>query len=136
MNKEVEELLKQIEEKEKIIRKYELLLDRFKISDRQENAKPNEEFESLKKLGEYELKQGCLVEDLTVYDIVKQELNESQEQKNVLEIIKNIIKFGDDLSAIINFDTYEEYSEWSWDYDLTQKEFELLKRYCDRKENE
>lgn len=53
------------------------------------------------------------------------------EQEKVLNIIKNIIKFGDDLNAILNFDTYEEYSEWSWDYDLAQEDFDLLKKWAE-----
>lgn len=58
----------------------------------------------------------------------KERYEEYQEQEKVLNIIKNIIKFGDDLNAILNFNTYEEYNEWSWDYDLSKEEFELIGR--------
>ena len=67
----------------------------------------------------------------SAYEAIKQALLKEQRQENVLEIINNIIKFGDDLNSILDFDTYEEYSEHSdgYDYDLSQEEFVLLRRY-------
>lgn len=59
-------------------------------------------------------------------DIIEKELK-------ALEIIKNLIKFGDDLISILDFDTYEEYCKHSCDYnyELTEEEFNLLKEvFC------
>ena len=53
---------------------------------------------------------------------------ENIKQKKILAVIKNIIKFGDDLISILSFDTYEEYCKHSCDYDykLAKEEFDLL----------
>ena len=72
-----------------------------------------------------------ILEDNEEYQTIKQALLKEQKLEKVLEIIKNIIKFGDDLNSILDFDTYEEYSEHSddCDYELIQEEFDLLRRY-------
>lgn len=56
----------------------EQALQRLEFID---NANPSEALKCLKKLGEYELQQGCLVEDLVVYDTIKQSLLKAQEMK-------------------------------------------------------
>lgn len=97
-------------------------------------AKPSEALECLRSLDIQVRFIGIL--DVPSWEkylpTIKQALLKAQEQDKVLEIIKNIIKFGDDLSAILNFNTYEEYDEWSWDYELTEEEFELLKRWSEK----
>lgn len=95
-----------------------------------ENAEPSEALEDLENLRCNLYNKPYLERNaLSDFNTIKQALLKAQEQEKVLEIINNIIKFGDDLSVILNFDTYEKYSEWSWDYELTQEEFELLKRW-------
>ena len=52
----------------------ELIVKTIQRLESIDNAKPSEALECLEELGKYKLKQGCLVEDLTVYDTIKQAL--------------------------------------------------------------
>ena len=98
-----------------------------------DNANPSE---ALEELGKYELKQDCLVEDLTVYDTIKQALLKAQENEKVLSIIKEKdvdIKF---LRALINSDSkytrknaLKIYNLCLDNEQLTEEEFDLLKRW-------
>lgn len=97
-----------------------------------DDANPNEALNGLEYICKI-LKEKYIVDVKWVfkndYNIIKQTLMKSQEQEKVLEIIKNIIKFGDDLISILDFETYEEYYKYSDDYGylLTQEEFESVK---------
>lgn len=64
---------------------YEMVKEALQRLEAIDSAKPSKALESLKKLGEYELKQNCLVEDLIVYDTIKQALIKVQESKKYLK---------------------------------------------------
>lgn len=65
------------------------------------------------------------------FKIVKQALIKEQEQEKVLSIIREIVtKTEDKLQDILRCKDYEEYKElWYFEIELTEEEFELLKRY-------
>ncbi len=92
-----------------------------------DNAKPSEALECVGVLKE----EGCITTLVQgkILETIRQYILKAQEQEKVLRVIKNIIKFGDDLNSILDFDTYEEYCKHSCDYDyeLTQEEFNFLK---------
>ena len=76
--------------------------------------------------------EGCITTLVQgkILETIRQYILKAQEQEKVLKVIKNIIKFGDDLNSILGFDTYEEYCEHSRDYnyELTKEEFDSLKK--------
>jgi len=114
-----------------------------------DQAKPSEAFECLNKivesfnetttgmngLGEVVVANDLVYSFKKELDTIKQALLKSQEQEKVLEIIKK--KRVNVYTEIILSYTYEEYleldiiKETSDKWKLTQKEFDLLKRYCD-----
>ena len=107
-----------------------------------EDAEPNDAMRKLDDISYLVLNE---IDDLKNKELwkqyletIKQTLLKVQEFEEVFEVIKHIIESGDDLGSILNFDTYEEYNEWSCEkykvdykvgYKLTQQEFELLKKY-------
>lgn len=50
-----------------------------------------------------------------------------EKELKALEIIKKVALADDDLSGIIKCENYIEYEEWSWNYELTEQNFEILK---------
>lgn len=103
-----------------------------------DNANPSEALESLDKLNK-------LLNYVNIYKIakiekdvntIKQSLLKAQEQEKVLEIIfeKKV-----DMYMLNDLGTLEDYNEWVLKkygtyYQITQEEFNFLKRYCDLKD--
>ena len=140
MNKEVEELLKKIEEKEKIIRKYELLLDRFKILDEQENADSSEALDDIEEIIE-ELHERKVYGFAKKFARVKHTIMELQEQKNVLEIIKELISKNCKIE-LIDGGTYYQIrikvigSDYTFGMSINEEEFELANRWIGKDKSE
>ena len=96
-------------------------------------AKPSKALEYLEDIKKWVLDNIVLLDtDLTKFDTIEQALLKAQEQEKVLEIIKEknvnivILKVSENVEAynvsIIN------YPKWQ----LTQEEFNLLKRWCEK----
>jgi len=96
-------------------------------------SNPSEALECVKRIRAYFLNRTREISFQDLRDI-EQALLKSQEQEKVFEIMKD--KWVN-VAVLIHSKTVEEYNNNAYTpYNLTQEEFELLKRYCDRKESE
>ena len=118
-----------------------------------DNADPSKSLESLNNLLNWD---GVCKAKFALYYTIKQDLLKSQEEKKVLNVIKEKCLYNDNLNWVavcINYDMYKE--EMSKKHDtvvvkinwndkvvldclklLTQKEFDILKRWQKRWQNE
>lgn len=100
-----------------------------------DNANPSEALEELEK----DIKgRVILAEDrqLKLCAVIKATLLKAQEQEKVLEIIKEKPQAELSLIQLGKIKTYEEYLKYTdtwdsyyWEYEYTEEEFDLLKRY-------
>ena len=103
-----------------------------------DNANHSEALECLEKLMDsYNARSWLNVRktEKEEYNTIKQALIKAQEQEKVLEIIK---EKGVDVGYLKTCKTLEEYNSNCWNDDedfnkkITQEEFDLLKRYCNK----
>ena len=107
-----------------------------------ESSKSSEAFECLKQIEDIiETKMGLGVVNAYRIKIIKQELNESQEQKNVLEIIKELISKNCKIE-LIDGGTYYQIrikvmgSDYTFGMSITKQEFDLLKKWMGKDKSE
>ena len=111
----------------------EILKDRDKVLkfiDRLEaieTSNPSEALEALKKISEIYGATNSLEGTYEYFLTIKQALIQKSKKEQAWEIAKKVSLAGDNLSQIITFETYEDYICWSWNCELTEDEFELLK---------
>ena len=122
------------------------IIDNY-MAFKNDNVNHSEALEELKEL--HELAYGneetsWKIDEIRMSSHIKQALIKSQEQEKVLKIIfeKNVDSYI--LKTCLNLEHYNSeirrknknntYSYEIW-YELTQEEFELLKRYCDEQNN-
>jgi len=117
-------------ENEQILKDRDKVLNALTELQSLKEANPSEVLKCFEKLGKYELKQDFLVEDLIVYDTIKQTLIKAQENEKVLEIIE---EKDVDTYILKNCNTVDEYNSSivhiiGETRELTEEEFVLLKR--------
>ena len=124
---------------------FDLILSKLKELQAIKESKPSEAMRCLEELGEFET-DDINGEDIKLkddndlknyYNTIKQALLKSQEQEKVLGIIfeKNV-----DIIMIRMSETLDKYNQMIYKdnfnrKELTQEEFDLLKRYCDEQNN-
>ena len=107
-------------------------------------SNPSEALECLEEIRDFRYgKDKLLVCQTEMYKQIKQALIKAQEQEKMLEIINKKSVYIHLLQQCGDVESYNNYFITKYGLDefterllLTQEEFELLKRYCDRKESE
>lgn len=96
-----------------------------------DNTEPSEALEGLQHIKKYYVPEPCSSTTYDYLETIKQALLKAQEQEKVIDLIKELKRLGDNINDILEYDTYEDYinSKWDWSYELTEEEFDLLKRY-------
>lgn len=125
--------------KKKVILPYEEYQKMCQRLESIDNSSPSKALESLEDI--YTFSEDTIYQFEKEYDTIKQALLKSQEQEKVLEIIKKKKINIDLLYASSSVEQYNDelviiYGMWFVkDRQLTEEEFDLLKRYCDEQNN-
>lgn len=128
----VEEGKKFAEELKKAYKVIDESLHRLEDID---NSSPNEVMNELNEIIEYITEDKKVKYKSTILfdcDIIKDYLLKAQENEKVLEIVNEIITTTEDRlqDIILRCKDYEEYiGLWYWERELTEEEFNAIKRY-------
>jgi len=113
---------------------FDIIEDALQRLEAIENASPNEALKGLKHIKKYYVPEPCTATTYNYLEIIEQSLLKAQENEKVLEIVfeKRIDLERFYVTFIENdydYNYYEEMYGTYGKYKLTEKEFELLKRY-------
>lgn len=122
-------------EVEQIEKHLNIVQDGLKRLEAIDNAKSNEALECLEYLSSFNLETDILVGQTKAYNTIKQTLLKAQENEEILEIIKekNVDILDIRMSKTVDSYNFAVSSSNLNRKELTKKEFDLVKRYCDKK---